>query len=142
MADISNGINISEICQKAVKTAASRGWTLNYTPDSVLSLEQLLDGQRKYAKERGASDVYVWNLAVIFGVYLGQTLLHNRLADLGYSWSAGDDGVPFLKKDNDNAIYPVNKVWKRLRGDKSDNVRSFYDVSVAIAEGRLKLGKE
>ncbi|WP_124099744.1 hypothetical protein [Ruminococcus sp. Marseille-P6503] len=134
-------VNISEICRKAVKTAASGGWTLDYTPDSVLSLEQLLDGQSKYARESGASDIYLWNLAVVFGAYLGQTLLHNRLAGLGYSWSSDEDGVPFLKKDNDNAVYPINKVWRRLKDGESDNVRSFYDVSVAGAEGRLKPGR-
>lgn len=137
-----NGINIAEICQKAVKVAAAGGFTLDYTPDSILTLEQLLDGQSRYAASGEASDKYIWNAAVIFGVYLGQVLLRCRLEECGYSWAAEEDSVPYLKKDEKNAMYPINKVLKRIRNGPEHNVISYYDVSIEIAEGRLKPGSK
>lgn len=132
-------LDYSEICRRAVASAAKAGVSLDYTPESIERLEMLLQGQCEYAANNAVSDTYTWNTAVIFGVYLGQTLLRCCLAEHGFNWAQDGEGVPYLFKDKDTAVYPVNKVWKRLRNNDGDNVRAFYEISCAIAEGKLKL---
>lgn len=74
---------------------------------------------------------------MIFGVYLGQTLLDTYLTLRGYFWAVGEDSIPALKKDGKNQMSPITKVYKRLLNGPEDSVKSFYDVALYIADGKL-----
>ena len=88
-------------------------------------------------EREGLTDRELWRLAVIFGIYLGQSLLYNHLIDKGYSWRMGRDKVSVLDKDDRNQMSPITRVYKRLLNGVEDSVVSFYDISILITDGKV-----
>lgn len=76
-------------------------------------------------------------LAVMFGIYLGETMLRNLAAAYGYRWSTPDGNFPVLMKDAGNQMSPISKVHKRILNGAEDSIASFYHVAVFIADGRF-----
>ena len=132
-------VDIEKICADAIETAAELGVTLRYQPEDIEVLENLVmpkfsawlrDGT--ITEDRGA-----WNLAVQFGIYLGETMLRNFAAQYGYHWGTPDGNFPVLMKDDRNQMSPITKVHKRILNGTEDSIKSFYDVAVFWADGRL-----
>lgn len=59
------------------------------------------------------------------------------MTDKGYFWTTGEDDIPVLKKDGKNQMSPITKVYKRLLNGPEDSVKSFYDVALFIADGKI-----
>lgn len=130
------GYDFPRICQKAVKTAAGLGADFDYSPESISALEGILTGQHELFKQQKLGDIYVWNLSVMFGVYLGQTLLRCGLEDLGYDWSE-HRGVAVLTNGTEDLVNPIGKVGARIRLGQSENVRLFFELVLDAANGEL-----
>ena len=128
MADL----DLPKICQSAVALARQNGEDFDYTPESILA------GQNQLFRQGRLTDIYVWNLSVMTGVYLGQTLLYCGLADRGYSWKQDRDGVPMLADGKGNYVAAVYQVHRRIRGEEDDNVRAFFESVLDAAEGLWK----
>ena len=132
-------VDIEKICADAIENAAELGVALRYQPEDIAELENrvmpvfsewLRNGT--ITENKGA-----WNLAVQFGIYLGETMLRNYAAKYGYHWGTPDGDLPVLMKDGGNQMSPITKVHKRILNGAEDSIKSFYDVGVLIADGRF-----
>ncbi len=128
--------DIPAICRKAVQTAAARNIDLDYSPESVSALEGILTGQHELFKQGKLTDIYIWNMSVMFGVYLGQTLLHCGLKDHGYSWIE-QDGIALLTDGGENVVNPIGKTGARIRLGPAENVRLFFELILDLADGMI-----
>ena len=132
-------INYTEIADRAVAYAAPSGMVLDFSKESIPKVDEILlayyDHLAEYDGEEGKSTL--WNLAVHFGIYLGETMLRVSLTDKGYDWHISD-GMPILKKEN-NELSPITKAHKCILNGPEDSVKSFFDIGLMIAEGKLPL---
>ncbi len=128
-------LNYTEIAARAVAYAKQKNIILDYSEQSIEKVEEILgsyhDNLDSYDGEDGAD--ILWNIAVHFGIYLGETLLRTHLEEKGFAWYL-KEGTPALKKDN-NEIYPISKAHKRILNGPEDDVRSFCKIAVMIADG-------
>lgn len=128
-------INYKEIAERAVTYAKQNNIILDYTEQSIEKVEEILgvyhDKLDSYDGEDGAEAL--WNVAVHFGIYLGETLLRMHLEEKGFAWCLRE-GTPALKKEN-NEIYPISKAHKRILNGPEDDVRSFCKIALMIADG-------
>lgn len=134
------GINYQEIADRAVAYAAQSNIQLDFTTESFIKVDEILgvyyEHLSEYQDEDGARTL--WNIAVFFGIYLGEALLRVQLRDQGYQWIE-NDGLPTLAKDAGNQISPITKAHKRILNGPADNVKSFCDIALLIASGKLPL---
>ena len=130
--------DIEKICADAIEMAAKLNIHLNYQPEDVDTLDRILLPKCSEWLSNGTIDKDgAWNAAVMFGVYLGETMLRNFAAEKGYQWATPDGNFPVLMKNEKNHISRITKVHKRILNGMEDSVRSFYNVAVYIADGRF-----
>lgn len=133
-------INYQEIADRAVAHAKKSNIILDFSEISIEKVDSILgcyyDHLTDYNGEDGADTL--WNIAVHFGIYLGETMLRLQLKDKGYEWCI-DDKIPVLKKDINNIISPVIKAHKRILNGSQDNIKNFYDVALSIVNGKLPI---
>lgn len=127
-----------DLAARAVETAKEWDYLLDYSGESIASLEELARMFYKTNKSQHLPKNVLWNVAAIYGAYLGETLLRNGLKDLGFSWVEDEDGDPALGR-GENRMYPVSKVYKRITEGPEDSLESFYDISMALARGDIEL---
>lgn len=129
-------INYKEIAASAVAFAGKNHITLDYSEESIETLDQILNGyyQNLDDFEGTKGEDTLWNIAVHFGIYLGETMLQIFLRDKGFDWHISDD-IPILKNDEGLEISPVTKAHKRILNGPEDNVKSFCDVAFSIVNG-------
>ncbi|MBR6102914.1 MAG: hypothetical protein IKP95_10830 [Ruminococcus sp.] len=127
--------DIPAVCRAAVASGRKMGLELDYTPESVSGIEKVLAGQSTLYREGKLTPVYVWNLSVMLGVYIGQTLMRCGLEGYGYSWQEDSEGVPLLTDGKGNYVSPIYQVRTRIvSGDKEENVRAFFEAILNAAE--------
>lgn len=131
-------IPYQEMADKAVAYAASNGIELDFSRESIEKVEEILAVYHEHLSEYDDEDgrATLWNLAVHFGIYLGETMLRVSLKSQGYEWYI-HDGIPVLKKEN-NEISPITKAHKRILNGPEDSVKSFCDVGFMIADGKFE----
>lgn len=129
-------INYGEIAERAVAYAENSNIVLDYSKESIKEVDSILgqyyEHAAEYDGEEGAKTL--WNIAVHFGIYLGETMLRLKLGDMGYGWYE-DDGLPVLVNGDNTRISPISKAHKRILNGPEDSVASFCDVAFTIAEG-------
>lgn len=128
-------INYAEITDRAIAYAKKNNIELDFSEKSIEQVDFILgcyyDHLTEYDGKDGAD--ILWNIAVHFGIYLGETLLRLKLKDKGYEWYI-DDGIPILINAN-TKISPITKAHKRILNGSEDNVKSFCDVIFSIING-------
>ncbi len=127
----------SSIAEDAVQYALKNGIRLDYTRESVQSVDAFLgachDSLDKYDGDEGAK--ILWNAAVLFGTYIGEMLLRSGLAEKGFVW-VEDDGVPILSiPGGQTAVSPITKAHKRILNGAEDSIKSFVDVVFSAVNG-------
>lgn len=125
------------VAEDAVRYAGQSGIALDYTRESAESVDTILgayhDNLDRYDGDDGAKTL--WNVAVVFGTYIGEMLLRAGLAEKGFVW-VEDDGMPVLGiPDSQTAVSPITKAHKRILNGAEDSVKSFVDVAFTVAEG-------
>jgi len=133
-------INYREIAEKAIIFAKTFDVRLDYTTQSIQKVDELLgtyfEHMNEYDGDSGENTL--WNIAVHFGIYIGETLLKNGLAEMGFKWFVRDS-LPILRNDLKNTeCSPITKAHKRILNGPEDSVVSFYNVSFVVARGELK----
>ena len=130
-------INYNEFADRAVAYAEKSGVLLDFTKESIRKVDEILLFYNEHLSEYNGDDgkSTLWNLAVHFGIYLGETMLRVSLKDKGYDWCISD-GLPILKKDN-NELSPITKAHKCILNGSEDSVKSFFDIGLMIAEGKF-----
>ena len=105
---------------------------LDYSNDSVLKLEQILDSLSKYNREKGMSDEDRIEYEKMFGFYIGETYRRNHSA---VTW--GDVYIDEVKywaigrEDNNQAIFwPVANVAKRIALGQEANIAVYYKALI------------
>lgn len=128
-------INYKELAERTVACAQQNNINLNYSEKSIQDVDDILgtyyDHLNEYDGEKGADTL--WNIAVHFGIYIGETLLKLQLQDQGYQWQICD-GLPILK-NNDTELSPITKAHKRILNGAEDSIKSFCNVALSIANG-------
>lgn len=128
--------NYKDIANTAAQYAKQSNINLDYSEKSIEQVESILGNYYEhldeYAGEEGKETL--WNIAVHFGVYLGETMLNTGLSEKGYRWNT-DEGMPVLKNDANTQISPVAKAHKRILNGPEDSVTFFYTVAFSIANG-------
>jgi hypothetical protein len=115
------------LVEEAVKFAAGRGATLDYSPDSVQRVESLL-GELHESRSAGKLADRDLNLhAHQFGAYIGEVLRRKY----GGHWTedhevAGAKSFPIHWKDGQS--FPVGWCGKRILNGDEDNVWHKYQV--------------
>lgn len=130
-------INYSEIADKTVEYARNSNVELDFSKESIDMVDDILSAYHEHLAdyEGKEGEDTLWNIAVHFGIYLGETMLKLGLKDKGYDWHI-DDGLPVLKI-GDNFCSPITKAHKRILNGPEDSVKSFCDVAFLIADGKF-----
>lgn len=123
-------------CKGAIKFALQFGKNFSYKSEDITDMEEILEKIHIDYSNNAITAASAERIAVSLGIYLGQVMLENKLSECGYEWTV-DANEPCLIKDNNNKMFPIAKVWKRIVNGKEDSVKSFYDIGIAIAEGRF-----
>ncbi len=136
-------INYRKIAKKTVKFAKNFNAKLDYTTQSIQKVDEILgmyfDRLNEYGGDSGENTL--WNIAVHFGIYIGETLLKNGLAKMGFKWFV-KGSLPVLRNELKNIeCSPITKAHKRILNGSGDSVVGFYNVSFIVARGELS-GKD
>lgn len=111
----------------AVDYAKHFNKSFDYSQNSIADLEEILDYYSNDISVSKPTENQIWSMAVIFGSYLGESLLKNGLSQKGYSWgTVGTSNIPVLIGKGGSFLTPNDKVYKRLVNGPEDNVVSFY----------------
>ena len=130
-------MNISAYCDGAMKFVEQFGKKFTRTPKDAETMERILYTVADHYKFGRLKEADAQKIAYSLGIYLGQLILENGGGEHGYRWAL-HEGVPCLEKNAGWKMFPVTKVFKRIKGDASDSVASFYKASIMIAEGKIK----
>ena len=135
-------INYQEIAERAVAYAAQSDIQLDFSAESFKRVDDILGSYHEHLSEYQGEDgaKTLWNIAVHFGIYLGETLLRLQLESQGYQWCIAD-GLPILEKDARNQMSPITKAHKRILNGPEDSVKSFCEVALLIASGKFPTQK-
>ena len=126
-------MNIKRMCEIAVSEAKDfYGIELDYTPESINRLDELLENA---SQEKPLSERRRRCIAVEFGVYLGETMLKNGMADSGWQWKGARIPNYTIELESGVKLNPIIKVYRRLCNGAEDDVKSFYNVGIAITKG-------
>lgn len=125
------------IAEDAVQYAMQNGIELDYTRESAQNVDAFLgdyyDNLDKYDGDEGAK--ILWNIAVLFGTYIGEMLLRSGLVEKGFIW-VDDNGLPILGvSGHQTAVSPITKAHKRILNGAEDSIKSFVDVTFSIVNG-------
>lgn len=116
-----------EMCASAIEYAREFDKHLDFSETSIADLEEILEWYCSDIADSHPTDNQIWSVSIIFGSYLGETLLRNGLRQKGFAWD-GDvlSDVPLLAKDDGSHLTPLDKVYKRLTNGAEDSILSFY----------------
>ena len=118
---------IQKNCNVAIGFAERFEKDFDYSKRSLSDLEEILEYYSKDLLKSNPSENQLISTSLIFGSNLGQTLLMQGLSQKGYRWAKNESSpLPFLRDDEGNAVTPVDKVFKRITGGKSESILSFY----------------
>ena len=128
-----------DTARRAVQYAAQSGVTLDYTRESAGRVDAFLeayhDNLDKYDGDDGARTL--WNVAVLFGIYIGEVMLRSGLAERGFCW-VEDDGLPILAvPEGRMQASPITKAHKRILNGAEDGLESFVNVVFSVADGEM-----
>ena len=119
-----------KMCAVAIEYATEFNKKLDYSENSITDLEEILDWYSKDISVSKPTENQIWSMAIIFGSYLGETLLKNGLLEKGFVWGKEPSAnIPLLIRNDGAYLTPNDKVYKRLVNGSEDSVISFYRFS-------------
>lgn len=125
--DIQWSLYAQKMCITAIEYANEFNKKLDYSENSIIDLEEILDWYSKDISISKPTENQIWSMSIIFGSYLGEMLLRNGLSQKGFIWGKeASSNVPLLIKDDGTYLTPNDKVFKRLVNGSEDSVVSFY----------------
>ena len=136
-----SSINIDEYvekkCEEAINYAKNFKKELDYSDKSIKDLEEILEYyyndlkpntflnffKKKEKKRPTVNQIY--SMATIWGIYVGETIKRKMGKDI--FWEKGET---FYLKAGETKIFPIEKVYKRMKRGASDSVSEFYDLMI------------
>ena len=120
-------IRAQKMCVAAVEYANEFNKKLDFSENSIADLEEILDWYSKDISVSKPTENQIWSMSIIFGSYLGETLLKNGLSEKGFKWgNESSSNIPLLIRNDGAYLTPNDKVYKRLVNGHEDSVVSFY----------------
>ncbi len=115
------------MCVAAIEYANGFNKKFDYSENSISDLEEILDWYSKDIAISKPTENQIWSMALIFGSYLGETLLKNCNSLKNFNWGKEPtSSIPLLISNNGAYLTPIEKVYKRLVNGSEDSVVSFY----------------
>lgn len=111
-----------DLADQAVELAKRQGVTLDYSNQSIVELEKLLDTMYKQTQNAEIPEQKYQDFANVFGAYLGTTLIKN----LGRgTWEKEPKTNAWAVKLDTYTFFPA-KVYRRLKNGEAENVVFLY----------------
>jgi len=111
----------------AIEYANEFNKKFDFSENSIADLDEILDWYSKDISVSKPNENQIWSMAIIFGSYLGETLLKNGLSEKGFAWgNESSSNIPLLIRNDGAYLTPNDKVYKRLVNGSEDSVISFY----------------
>jgi hypothetical protein len=119
---------MASLSTKAVELAkSSYGITLDYSPDSVKSVEKLLAMKYDLQKTQPMSEDELADTAHTFGAYIGEVMKRVHPGHWERDSAMGKDTLPFTFDGSSNQAFPCAWIYHRLQNGEEDNVwTKFY----------------
>ena len=118
----------------AVDYGSQLGKTLDYTPGSVMALDEMLALYHESVDEVEPTESQLYSLALLFGCYLGECI-RRAVPESGCHWVAVE-GEPVLDQQGVR-FGPVSKVYRRLIDCEEEGLIPYFHV----VTGFLREGK-
>ena len=118
----------------AVDYGTQLGKTLDYTPGSVMALDEMLALYHESVDEVEPTESQLYSLALLFGCYLGECI-RRAVPESGCHWVAVE-GEPVLDQQGVR-FGPVSKVYRRLIDCEEEGLIAYFHV----VAGFLREGK-
>ena len=118
----------------AVDYGTQLGKTLDYTPGSVMALDEMLALYHESVDEVEPAESQLYSLALLFGCYLGECI-RRAVPESGCHWVAVE-GAPVLDQQGVR-FGPVSKVYRRLIDCEEEGLIPYFHV----VAGFLREGK-
>lgn len=118
----------------AVDYGTQLGKTLDYTPGSVMALDEMLALYHESVDEVEPTESQLYSLALLFGCYLGECI-RRAVPESGCHWVAVE-GEPVLDQQGVR-FGPVSKVCRRLIDCEEEGLIPYFHV----VAGFLREGK-
>lgn len=118
----------------AVDYGTQLGKTLDYTPGSVMALDEMLALYHESVDEVEPAESQLYSLALLFGCYLGECI-RRAVPESGCHWVAVE-GEPVLDQQGVR-FGPVSKVYRRLIDCEEEGLIPYFHV----VAGFLREGK-
>lgn len=136
---------IAHCSAHAVKIGGEYGKTLDFTPESIQGVSEILDGYHQRYLHPVKDDIVRERVDVfssIFGAYVGETLLRSH-PDSGYAWVEKPRFGLVVAKGEGYHIDPMAKAAKQIVNgrEEGDEVVSFFQVAEQLMEGTLDLSR-
>jgi hypothetical protein len=123
---------MNRLAEEFVKSMRELDWDLDYSEDSLKSLEDMID--RQFADwrpwRRGKVAKQNAPIASLVGAYVGEVMIQH----LGGEWGwMPDFDVAAVKLPSGTWTSPVAKAEKRFSNGKEDDLVSYYDALKSMA---------
>ena len=133
---------VEAYAQKAVKAGADLSAQLDFSENSLMELETILDQLfRDMASAQPSSDELT-EVCKIWGSYFGQVIRLRFGGDWSIETYPGKQFATLTLSINGNKLFPSMKIHRRLVQGASENIWSFYKMVKARLEaapgGRLQ----
>ena len=134
MPNINTDEYVEKKCEEAMNYAKSFKKELDYSDRSVKELEEILEYYYKDLKSNIFTKLFkkkekrtptvkqVYAMATIWGIYIGETIRRNMGSNI--FWEKGET---YYLRAGEMKIFPIQKVYKRMKRGSKDSVSEFYD---------------
>ena len=142
MANTNMDEYIEKKCEEAINYAKNFKKELDYSDRSIKDLEEILEYYyrdikpgsfteffKKKEKKKKPTVNQIYSIATIWGIYIGETI--RKKTPNNAFWEKEET---LYLKSGETKIYPIEKVYKRMKRGSKDSVSEFYDLII------LKLG--
>jgi hypothetical protein len=119
---------------KAVNAAGGYTAQLDYSENSIMDLESILDQLARKAPSPHSSDDDLSETCKTWGSYFGEVVRRRFGGEWSIETYPGKQFATLTLSINGNKIFPSMKVHRRLAQGSSENVWSFYKMIKAKLE--------
>ena len=127
-----------ELAEQAVEAAKVWDMDLDYTAESLESVEALAQKIYRANSVFSLPEDMLLGFANLYGAYLGEVLLRSGLDTLGYAWMNNEEGVIGIGQE-DTWMGPVTKVYKRITQGPYHCLTDFFECAFGLAIGAVDL---
>ncbi|OGM64715.1 hypothetical protein A2961_02915 [Candidatus Woesebacteria bacterium RIFCSPLOWO2_01_FULL_39_21] len=114
---------IQQMADEAVKRASDNAINLDYTNESVTTVEAILIEMFGDAQDLELTEENYIHMSEVWGAYLGETLIRNLTR--GY-WDFDEERKAYVVRLNDLSVYFPTEVYQVLKSGLVENVIDLY----------------